>query len=199
VAKTKATEQQVPILFYVVIPRSLPQYRETFSKAGARMPKTSNKSATKSDKLIGEKIRARRLKMGLTQEALAAKLGVTFQQIQKYEKGINRVGSGRLYEIAEHLEAPVASFFESEAKPKTSFNERGLVQAGGLMSYGPSYSDLFRRAAEIVDKILRGTKPGDIPVEQPTQFDLVVNLKTAKALAITIPSRLLAIADEVIE
>jgi transcriptional regulator with XRE-family HTH domain len=70
--------------------------------------------------VIGEKIRARRLKMGLTQEALATKLGVTFQQIQKYEKGVNRVGSGRLYEIAEHLEAPVASFFESEAKPKTS-------------------------------------------------------------------------------
>jgi transcriptional regulator with XRE-family HTH domain len=83
------------------------------------MPKTSNKSATKSDKLIGEKIRARRLKMGLSQEALAAKLGVTFQQIQKCEKGVNRVGSGRLYEIAEHLEAPVASFFESEAKSKT--------------------------------------------------------------------------------
>jgi putative tryptophan/tyrosine transport system substrate-binding protein len=86
-----------------------------------------------------------------------------------------------------------------DARLPTSFNERSLVQAGGLMSYGPSYSHLFQRAAEIVDKILRGTKPGDIPVEQPTQFDLVLNLKTAKALGIAIPSGLLAIADEVIE
>src|ERR1700722_2976834 len=96
--------------FFIVIPRSLPQYQAAFSKAGARMPKTSNKSASKFDKLIGEKIRARRLKMGLTQEELGDKLGVTFQQILKYEKGVNRIGSGRLYEIAELLNAPIASF-----------------------------------------------------------------------------------------
>ena len=86
------------------------------------MPKTSNKSASKFDKLIGEKIRARRLKMGLTQEELGDKLGVTFQQILKYEKGVNRIGSGRLYEIAELLNAPIASFFEAERKPKTGRN-----------------------------------------------------------------------------
>jgi putative ABC transport system substrate-binding protein len=67
------------------------------------------------------------------------------------------------------------------------------------MSYGPNFVALFGRAAEIVDKILRGTKPGDIPVEQPTKFDLVINLKTAKAIAINVPDKLLAIADEVIE
>jgi putative tryptophan/tyrosine transport system substrate-binding protein len=71
--------------------------------------------------------------------------------------------------------------------------------AGALLSYGPNYPDLFRRDAEIVDKILRGTKPGDIPVEQPTKFDLLVNLKIAKALGLTVPDKLLALADEVIE
>ena len=67
------------------------------------------------------------------------------------------------------------------------------------MSYGANFPDLWRRAAEFVDKILRGTKPADIPVEQPTKFDLVVNLKTAKALGLTIPHNLLVLADEVIE
>jgi putative ABC transport system substrate-binding protein len=67
------------------------------------------------------------------------------------------------------------------------------------LSYGPSYSDLFRRAAEITDKILRGAKPADIPVEQPTKYDFVINLTTAKALGLTIPESLLLRADKVIE
>lgn len=76
---------------------------------------------------------------------------------------------------------------------------KDYVEAGSLLSYGPNYTALFRRTAEYVDKILRGTKPGDIPVEQPTEFDLVVNLKTAKALGLTIPESFLVRADEVIE
>jgi putative ABC transport system substrate-binding protein len=76
---------------------------------------------------------------------------------------------------------------------------RTQVEAGGLMCYGPSFPDLFRRAADIVDRILHGAKAGDIPVEQPTKFDLVINLATAKALRLAIPESFLVRADEVIE
>ena len=79
------------------------------------------------------------------------------------------------------------------------YNSREYVEIGGLMSYGPNFPDLFRRAADLVDKILRGTKPGDLPVEQATKFDLVINLTTAKALGLTIPETFLLRADEVIE
>jgi putative tryptophan/tyrosine transport system substrate-binding protein len=81
----------------------------------------------------------------------------------------------------------------------TIFSTRDFVRGGGFMSYGPSYTERFRRAADYVDKILRGAKPGDIPVEQPTKFELVVNMITAQALGLDVPSTLLARADEVIE
>jgi putative tryptophan/tyrosine transport system substrate-binding protein len=85
------------------------------------------------------------------------------------------------------------------ARLPTMYQFREHVEVGGLMSYGPNFPDLFRHAAEFVDKILRGTKPADIPVEQPTKFALVINLTTAKALGLTVPDKLLALADEVIE
>jgi len=86
-----------------------------------------------------------------------------------------------------------------DARLPTIFSSRDYVQAGGLISYGANVPALCRRVAELVDKILRGTKPGDIPVEQPIKFDLVINLTTAKALGLTLPPALLSLADEMIE
>jgi putative ABC transport system substrate-binding protein len=91
------------------------------------------------------------------------------------------------------------SILAAVARLPTIFGAREYVEAGGLVSYGTNVPDLFRRAGEFLDKILRGTKPSDIPVEQPTKFDLVINLTTAKALGIEVPPTLLACADEVIE
>ena len=98
--------------------------------------------------------------------------------------------------IAMHRQH-IAEFATQEHLPSV-FAARESVVAGGLMSYGPSLSDLFRRAATYVDKILKGVKPADLPMEQPVKFELVINLKTAKALGLTIPTHLLMLADEVI-
>jgi putative ABC transport system substrate-binding protein len=93
----------------------------------------------------------------------------------------------RISSLAQHAGLPMITVF------------RDYVAAGSLMSYGPNYPNLFRRAADYIDKILRGAKPSDIPVEQPTKFDLVINLTTAKSLGLTIPESFLLRADEIIE
>jgi putative ABC transport system substrate-binding protein len=99
--------------------------------------------------------------------------------------------------LSEH--SPQMAELLVKARLPSMFPRREFAAAGGLMSYGPSYADMFRRAAAYVDKILKGAKPADIPVEQPTKFELVINLKTAKALGLTIPPSILSRADEVIE
>src|SRR5438128_11279498 len=88
---------------------------------------------------------------------------------------------------------------EATSRLPTVHNDRAYVEAGGLLCYGASHPDMYRRAATYVDKILKGAKPGDLPVEQPTKFELVINLKTAQALGITMPPSLLLLADEVIQ
>ena len=109
---------------------------------------------------------------------------------------------GALYVLAEPLttsNGPQIGALALAARLPTMYGNEANVRVGGLMSYAPRFSDLWRRAADYVDKILRGAKPGDLPVEQPTKFDLVINLKTAKALGLTVSPTLLARADEVIE
>ena len=89
--------------------------------------------------------------------------------------------------------------FANRNKIPAMFEDSSYVEAGGLMSYGPDYQEVFRTAAVLVDKILRGAKPADLPIQQPTKFQLVINLKTAAALAIEVPSTLLTMASRVIE
>ena len=113
-----------------------------------------------------------------------------------------RQGADALYVIADPLANTNRDRIQAlavAARLPAIFNARDHVEAGGLVSYGPDFLELYRRTAEFVDRILRGTKPGDIPVEQPTKFDLAINLKTAKALGIEIPPSILSRADEVIE
>jgi putative ABC transport system substrate-binding protein len=92
----------------------------------------------------------------------------------------------------------IAAIAAKSRLPAVSY-QKEFVEEGGLVSYGTSFTDLFRRAATYVDKILKGANPADLPVEQPTKFELVINLKTAKALGLTIPQSVLARADEVIQ
>jgi putative tryptophan/tyrosine transport system substrate-binding protein len=97
----------------------------------------------------------------------------------------------------QHLERLVN--FAAEHRLPVTYTSKDFVEGGGLMSYGPSWPDQFRRAAGYVDKILKGAKPADLPIEGPTKFELIINLKTAKALGLTIPQSLLLRAEEVIE
>ena len=94
--------------------------------------------------------------------------------------------------------ARIADFADKSRLP-SMYGLREHAAAGGLMAHGPNYADLYRRAASYVDKILKGAKPADLPVEQPTKFEFVINLRAAKTLGLTIPPGVLAIADDVIE
>jgi putative ABC transport system substrate-binding protein len=127
--------------------------------------------------------------------SMPAELEEVFRAIRKAAvDGLIVLPDALLFREQRHLAA-----FGIEYRLPTMFEQREHVEAGGLASYGPNLSELYRHDASFVDKILKGAKPADLPVEQPTKFDLVINLKTAKALGITIPATLLATANEVIE
>ena len=116
-----------------------------------------------------------------------AKLGTQTQALYIAVDGLVASNRSRIFLLAAGARLP------------SIVNTREHAEAGALMSYGPSFPALFRRAAEYVDKILRGSKPAELPVEQPTKYDLIVNLVTAKAIGLELPATLLARADEVIE
>jgi putative ABC transport system substrate-binding protein len=125
----------------------------------------------------------------------AADIAPAFAAFKEQAQALYVIGSDPFLQIHRIAISTLAA----AARLPTVYSNREYVEAGGLLSYGPDYTDLFRRAGNYVDKILRGSKPADIPVEQPTKFDLVINLTTAKALGLTVPDTLLARADEVIE
>jgi putative tryptophan/tyrosine transport system substrate-binding protein len=128
----------------------------------------------------------------------AEDIAPAFGDIKSRAEALYVSGDALLNALLTSQQFDINALAMSEKLP-TMFNQQAMVEKGGLMSYGPSLPGLFRRAAEYVDKILRGAKPADIPVEQPTQFELVINVKTAKALGLTVPPTLQAIADKVIE
>jgi putative ABC transport system substrate-binding protein len=142
-------------------------------------------------------------------EAVAPALGINIRRVALFAPDEldrtfarlrrDRVGALRILSdpLSDQWRGRIAELAIKHRLP-TMFDQRIYVEAGGLMSYGPSLADIHRRAAIYVDKILKGAKPGDLPVEQPTKFELVINLKTAKALGLTIPQSLLSRADEVI-
>jgi ABC-type uncharacterized transport system substrate-binding protein len=146
-----------------------------------------------------KEIRAAALGLGITVQALevrtSGELEEAFKEIIRQQPEALHVMGDRLF---THNRQQIVDFATKQRLPGV-YTHRELVDAGGLMFYGPSYPGMHRRAAYFVDRILKGAKPGDLPVERPTMFDLVINLKTARALGLTIPPSVLFQADEVIQ
>ena len=143
-------------------------------------------------------------------ESAARSLRLQLQSVEvnradDFDRAFAALASGRAealtvatFSLAFRNRSQIASLAQKNRLP-SMFGLREYADAGGLMAYGPNYADGWRRAATYVDKILKGAKPGELPVEQPTKFELVINLKTATALRLTIPPSLLRRADHVIQ
>ena len=143
-------------------------------------------------------------------QAAAKKLGIALQSFevrnsQEVERAIETAIAGRASALTAlddpfiHSHRARIIALAAQHRLPAIYGTREFADEGGLMAYGPHRPDLYRRSAAFVDKILKGAKPADLPVEQPTKFELVLNLKTAKALGLTVPDTLLATANEVIE
>ena len=152
-------------------------------------------SHTPGLKALEEAARARQLQLQLVAARTGADLEAALSAMARAHAQAVLVLGAAAYIFERHRIAELGI----RHRLPTFFNLRDHVEAGGLMSYGPEFSDLVRRGAIYVDRILRGAKPGDLPVEQATKFELVINLKTAKALGLTIPPSLLLRADQVIQ
>ena len=188
----------------VVSPELLVKSVEMLKQAvpGARRPALLLKPDVMPESAMKARVKAA--------EVAAKKLGMQLQVVPvKDQEDFERAFSDMTKARADALTVPVTALFElhrprlvglaARHRLPAVYTFRTYVEAGGLMSYGPDFLDLFRRAAGYVDKILKGARPGDLPVEQPTKFELVINLKTAKTLGLTIPPALLQRADHVIE
>ena len=140
-------------------------------------------------------------------KAAAQSLGVEIHVVEvqapdKFDSAFAAITSGALIVLPDPVlygQHPRVVIFTAASHLPALFPEKEVAEVGGLLAYGPSIPGSFRRAAAYVDKILRGAKPADLPVEQPTTFELVVNLQTARAIGVTIPTSILLRADEVIE
>jgi putative ABC transport system substrate-binding protein len=142
-------------------------------------------------------------------EAVAKALGLKLLPLQvrgldDFDSAFARAKRDRAQALITSLSSLIATQqrqvldFAAKNRLPAMYPNNEFVEAGGLMSYAPSYTDLYRRAADFVDKILKGTKPAEIPVEQPTKFEFIINLKAAKAIGLTIPPNVLVRADRVI-
>ncbi len=188
----------------VLVPELVGKCLEQLTQA---LPKVSRVAVLWPPGAAGERTEKDMLKAA---ESAARALGVRLQAVEaRGPADFDRAFSAMTRARAGALTVLPTAMFLSERRRLVDlaaknrlpavYGLREFVDDGGLMAYGPNYADLYRRAATYVDKILKGAKPGDLPVEQPTKFELVINLKTAKALGLTIPPSLLLRADEVIE
>ncbi len=188
----------------VLVPELIPKSLELLKQA---VPEVSRVALLLKPDAMPDRVRNDRLKAAVgAAEALGVRLQVVearrSEDIDRAFSDMTKAGAGALTVMATPLfDAERRRLVDLAAKNRlpTVYSTRSYVEAGGLMSYGPDMADLFRRAATYVDKILKGARPSDLPVEQPTKFELVINLKTAKALGLTIPPSLLGRGDQVIE